>query len=455
MDSTSATTVVASQGPGNASTGEYASDGACLPYSLNIIVKISATLGWLESNDEDVGGFGVFRDPLRFLYRTGILGPFVATCILQLVVEPQSLMILKFADAFVFLTFGVFAIAFRLAAGRCYRHKDLFALLLKKASVDYKFCQTTMERMNGSQPVNGRIGDKNLFVVTGDYLSSSFTTEELLAAIGKKGEDSAAAITEIGMNSKDMDNFDFFGSISPIVMFTFVLIMVVGLIFLILGLADSSPAMTCLGVFFITSFGGDGLYTIFYGLAWLKLTRMNIRFWCYQVMAAVEEVGNMRLPSEEGSVVIERKLDALHDMMALPLTFLNQQLSLPITYLLLALVLAEIAVALYIIGEFQRDNGDSVDTAADAIFLVLLFLFIVYSLFVCGQVSEQFILARENFRRPKFVISLRRIFGQDSDTSDHLMQAYVLCYYCLPSFLVCDVSLSLLVTYCSLCASLT
>ena len=101
-------------------------------------------MGWLESNNGDVGGSGVFRDPLRLLYRTGILGPFVATCILQLVVEPQSLMILKFADAFVFLTFGVFAIAFRLAAGRCYRHKDLFTLLLKKASVDYEFCQTTM-----------------------------------------------------------------------------------------------------------------------------------------------------------------------------------------------------------------------------------------------------------------------------------------------------------------------
>ena len=91
--------------------------------------------------------------------------------------------------------------------------------------------------------------------------------------------------------------------------------------------------MLVLGVCFILFFFGEGVYGFILILRWINVAIHGIECWGYSVVELVDKSTSPGGVSESHMLGFRAKLDALHDMHAVPLAFLNQKMSTAISLL--------------------------------------------------------------------------------------------------------------------------
>ncbi len=119
--------------------------------------------------------------------------------------------------------------------------------------------------------------------------------------------------------------------------------------------------------------------------------------------------------------VFTRKIDALHDLFAIPLATINQKISTVITFL--------IPCCMCVLSAQIAELYSNLTTTADTILKPLMMTAMIFMVFIvtynCGQLSENLIQAKESLRRPRVLLSLNSIFG-DPQAAEFFTRQYML-----------------------------
>lgn len=174
-----------------------------------------------------------------------------------------------------------------------------------------------------------------------------------------------------------------------------------------------------IGVILLPVFA-EFFYALFFLLAWIRICHQSIERWHDHVIEAIE---GLRDPADNSidnsarhSIILERKLDNLHDRVAVIINVLNQEFSVVVSFLLLGVLFtafsfASLAVYSGILG-----------MVFIVIFSILIFIFVLY---VSGDITQRFIQARESFRRPSVLFALRSHFNDSWEEAVIFAKAYL------------------------------
>lgn len=165
---------------------------------------------------------------------------------------------------------------------------------------------------------------------------------------------------------------------------------------------------------------GDTVYAIVSIFRWINVAQHSIHTWAYAIVEVIDKEEASVL--EGGGVVSDRRnfvriLDLLHDLHNTPMACLNQRWTLILALILIQLIIAAVANVAFL---YAPDNP----TPIGNIFTLILCLFILVMLiFLSGQVTESFIIAREILRRPRILGALKSLLG-DCEVADMFLRFY-------------------------------
>lgn len=165
---------------------------------------------------------------------------------------------------------------------------------------------------------------------------------------------------------------------------------------------------------------GECMYGFFILFRWINIATHSIECWSYSIVDLIDK-STYSGPFQESRILNFRaRLDALHDLHSVPISFLNQKLSLPLSLLLLGMVstFCSTIAALYEPGYKDIHIGA-------VITLLYSLVIIVACLFVSGQITEVYTLARETIKRPRVIAALKPLVGTVEEV-DMLIKYYFL-----------------------------
>ena len=345
-------------------------------------------------------------------------------------------------------SFGFLTVSVRLGATRCFEYKSLLQALESKLLVDRLYHQSIKTKHNSSHPdiflaTSGHPMKTTMRTISGDVFE--------LISKGKGLDKREAEEMRPVLESSDkilpptpkivMDYYStLFGSI-----WFCCLACAISIVLLLSNMmlyADDSWMLALNTVHFVATFlimSGEAPITFIFILRWLLVTECSIQAWGYQVVelitasdvalekerdAAMErnaDAMELQRTRQIAERVFTRKIDALHDLFAIPLATINQKISTVITFL--------IPCCMCVLSAQIAELYSNLTTTADTILKPLMMTAMIFMVFIvtynCGQLSENLIQAKESLRRPRVLLSLNSIFG-DPQAAEFFTRQYML-----------------------------
>lgn len=166
---------------------------------------------------------------------------------------------------------------------------------------------------------------------------------------------------------------------------------------------------------------GDTVYTIVSIFRWINVAQRSVHTWAYAIVEVIDKQEASIL--ESGGVVSDDRrnfvqtLDLLHDLHNTPMACLNQRWTLILALIMMQLIIAAVGNVAFL---YAPDNPAKIGNIFILIFCLLILVMLI---FLSGQVTESFIIAREILRRPRILGALKSLLG-DCELADMFMRFY-------------------------------
>lgn len=414
--------------------GEYLASGNENDWLLRIVVEVAARVGWVRPPPKDQEGawsLGVVRHVYRlatvwytvgvFLFRFLYFKDVTAlVCILSIISGSMVLC------------------ALRLGSSRALRAEELLSSLIFERVREHESRRATGSNM-GNSAVDSVVYSSSQFYTPGenaeevmqkldDDLTNLETGDlELIDNTGE-GEGSDVAMMDFFSDSGvGKESFNLRG-----IQISVSILMVIGsfssAVYTFYDMIASGGDPVTVSNFFsqctLVIVFAEFCFALFHVMAWIRLCQMSITTWSYRVVETIESIGGVKLANSmlpNAAQLLEAKIDVLHDIVALPLTVMNQQFSLVVSYVTGFLATGSM---LYTLLVFQVGEIRYIEKTWISAFAFNMVFFLILILYISGVITESLLVARENFRRPSVLLALRRCFGGQGEDAMAFARAY-------------------------------
>lgn len=389
--------------------------------------------GW-SSREDPTGGDSVMGMTGR-LYRSSLVTIIIVSAILILVVWSDDAELfdneaIRVTSILFLISMVLVTTAFRLSSCRGAMYESLLYELEHKAINDLKHFRKTKERMNHAH--------HGLILSTKDYvMTTSLSNLDMIHGYGDK--DDAVGTVDSMEKGGDEDVFevrrglgeessmrDFYAPLQlpSYICWSGCLVAIVILISLGTDLRYTPEVrfgFLIVGICFIFFGFGEIMYGFISLVRWINVATHSIECWGYSVVELVDRSSCDGAVSEAQMLNFRAKLDALHDMHAVPLAFLNQKMSTAAS----TAILGCLVTAMNNIANLYVPGYSSGYYSSQIIMTVYMLSLAAGLVFYCGQITEAFGLARETIKRPRVIAALKPLLGSDEQV-EILLKHYFL-----------------------------
>ena len=268
-----------------------------------------------------------------------------------------------------------------------------------------------------------------LVVATLNHVTTTSLSNLDLIHGGEEKEDSVLSDLEKGDEEQgSLPEYEvaaiFFSPLNFVLYVVFPSSMVGFLLLLVLSLTEKVAALRVMfmisAVTWLFIAIGEFNYGAFMFFRWINVAVHSIECWGYSTVDLIDK-STYSGPFQESKILNFRaRLDALHDLHSVPVSFLNQKLSLPLSLLLLGMV----STFCCSIATLYEPGYKNIHTGS-VIMVLYSLVIIVACLFVSGQITEVYTLARETIKRPRVIAALKPLVGTVEEV-DMLIKYYFL-----------------------------